>query len=272
MSSDDLCRMLRAFPALLRLSVEDDRRRALLLAGAAALAVLTRVALLPAALVLIVWPVVAAAQERRGRAAKAAALGLLVFALLLSPWVARNARVLGAPVLTSDTGRSLWLGNNPQTFSVYPAQSIDRAEERAWAALPESTRAEVRALGGDELASDAWFRAQAIGWIRAHPGAAFAGGLRKAWAAYGPWFSPQGSLLKQLVHAATWTPVAILALASAWRHRRRWRELAPIGFAFALLALQSAVFFGHSAYRLYLDPWAIVLASGWLAVRAKGEG
>ena len=44
------------------------------------------------------------------------------------------------------------------------------------------------------------------------------------------------------------------------------------GFAFALLALQSAVFFGHSAYRLYLDPWAIVLASGLLAIRAKGEG
>ena len=240
---------------------------AALLGAVGALAVLTRVALLPSVAALAVWPVPAAGSGRRGRAARLAALSLLVLALGLSPWLARNARLLGAPVLTSDTGRSLWLGNNPQTFSVYPERSIDRAEERAWAALPESTRASVRALSGDELASDAWFRAQALEWIRSHPGAALAGGLRKAWATFSPWFSPRGPLLKQLVHAACWTPAALLALASAWRHRRRWREWAPIAIAALLLAAQSAVFFGHGAYRLYLDPWVLVLASGLLAGR-----
>ena len=40
-----------------------------------------------------------------------------------------------------------------------------------------------------------------------------------------------------------------------------------------LLALQSAAFFGHSAYRVYLDPLLIVLASSlataWLPVALR---
>lgn len=242
-------------------------RSALALGSSGALAVLTRVALLPSVAALAAWPALVGRRGERALAARLGALALLALALGLSPWLARNAARLGAPVLTSDTGRSLWLGNNPQTFSVYPRQSIDRAEERAWAALPEPVRADVRALGADELRSDAWFRQQALSWIRAHPGRALAGGLRKAWATFSPWFSPRGSLAKQLVHAALWTPAALLALLSAWRHRRRWREWGPIALAAALLALQSAVFFGHSAYRLYLDPWVLVLASGLLARR-----
>lgn len=251
--------------------VERPRAAALAFGLACALGVLTRVALLPSVLVLMAWPALVAARSERRRQAGWAAVSLVLFALTLSPWLVRNHRLLGAPVLTSDTGRSLWLGNNPETFSVYPEQSIDRAEERAWLAMPESERAEARALGDDELASDAWFRARATAWIAEHPGEAFVGGLRKAWAAFSPWFSPVGSLPKQLVHVVTWTPAALLALASAWRHRRRWRALAPIGFCLALFALQCAVFFGHSAYRLYLDPWVIVVASGLLAAKRGSE-
>ena len=263
-----------ALAACLRLSdprSQASGRTALLLGVAGCLAVLTRVALLPSVLLLLAWPVLAAARDARPRALRLSALSLLVLALGLTPWLLRNARTLGAPVLTSDTGRSLWLGNNPQTFSVYPARSIDRAEERAWAALPAAARSEVLALAGDELESDAWFRARALTWIGEQPGAALLGGVRKAWAGVSPWFSPTGSLAKQVVHAVTWTPAALLALVSAWRHRRRWRLLAPIAFSLSLFALQSAVFFGHSAYRLYLDPWVLVVASGLLAVRKAAE-
>lgn len=233
----------------------------------AALAVLTRVSLLPTVLMLIAWPVVVARRETRTRSLRLAALALAVLGLALAPWLARNASVIGAPVLTSDSGRSLWLGNNPETFSVYPQRSIDRAEERAWAAIPQATRAELRALSDDELASDAWFRARALGWIGENPRAALVGGLRKAWAGFSPRFSPAGSVPKQLVHALTWTPAALLALASSWRHRRRWRVLAPIGLSLLLFAFQSAVFFGHSAYRLHLDPWVIVVGSGLFVAR-----
>jgi 4-amino-4-deoxy-L-arabinose transferase-like glycosyltransferase len=231
------------------------------------LAVLTRVALLPSVVCLIAWT----ALVRRDRRLVLAGVGLGALSLVLAPWLARNATRIGAPVLTSDTGRSLWLGNNPETFSVYPRASIDRAEERAWAALPETARAGVRDLADDELAQDAWFRGQALDWIIANPAAAAVGGLRKAAATFSPWFNPRGSPAKQVVHLLTWTPAAILAVGAAWRQRRRWRELGPVGLSLLLLAAQSAVFFGHSAYRLYLDPWVLVVASGWLA-RREGSG
>jgi 4-amino-4-deoxy-L-arabinose transferase-like glycosyltransferase len=257
-----------AMASCLRLADEDSTERmrtSFVLGLAGVLAVLTRVALLPSVLMLCVWPLVTATRAGRGRALSLAAVSVFVVVAGLAPWLARNARVLGAPVMTSDTGRSLWLGNNPQTFSVYPERSIDRAEERAWAAIPEATRAEARALASRELESDAWFRARALDWMRANPGEAFTGGLRKAWASYSPRFNPAGSAAKQIVHALAWTPAALLAILGIWRHRRRRRVLAPIGFSVLLLAMQSAVFFGHSAYRLYLDPWVILLAASLLA-------
>ena len=178
---------------------------------------------------------------------------------------------VGSFVLTSDTGRSLWLGNNAQLFEVYPRQSIDRAEERAWTALPEETRAAVRDQGHDEFAQDAWFRGEAQRWIRANPGDAAVGALRKAWASFSPWFNPRGSLLKQLVHAFSYGPVALLALAALYRHRARLRETGFIVACCALLAAQSAMFFGHSSYRAYLDPLLVVLAASWFAPRARPD-
>jgi MYXO-CTERM domain-containing protein len=95
-----------------------------------------------------------------------------------------------------------------------------------------------------------------------------AGGLRKAWATFSPRFNPRGSPIKQAVHVSTWGPVALLALAALVAFRRRWRELLPIPLCALLLAAQSAIFFGHSGYRTYLDPLFIVLAAGLVASRA----
>ena len=232
--------------------------------AAAAAAVLVRVALLPTALVLLAWPLLGTARRR----VALAGVSLLALGIGLTPWLARNARVVGRPVLTSDGGRSLWLGNNAQLFEAgYPRVSIDRAEVQAWFALPPATRQHVQELGRDELAQDAWFRAEATRWIRANPGDALSGALRKAWASFSPWYSPRGTLVKQLVHLATYGPVALLAFAALLRHRARWRELGMLAACAALLAAQSAVFFGHSAYRAYLDPVLILLACSWITAR-----
>lgn len=248
---------------------DHDRWRAALLGALAAAVVLVRVALLPSVIALALCLLVGA---RKGRdRVVLASIALVVLQIGLLPWRLRNAHVVGRPVLTSDTGRSLWLGNNPETFSIYPRQSIDRAEERAWIALPEATRASVRALGSDELAQDAWFRARAMDHVRADPAGAVAGGLRKAWATFSPWFNPAGSLAKQWAHLLSYAPVAALAMIALVRLRSRWRETLPFVALVALLALQSAVFFGHSGYRAYLDPLLIVLASAWFAAAADRD-
>lgn len=251
-----------------RLSVKERRLDPLSAAGAgmlAAAAVLVRVALLPTVVVLLAWPLLCGGNRRRSLLLLL--VGVLTLNAGLLPWRLRNARVVGSSVLTSDTGRSLWLGNNPQLFEVYPPGSIDRAEERAWTALPEATRAAVRSLAHDEIAQDAWFRDEALAWIRAHPGAAAIGAARKAWASFSPWFNPRGSLLKQLIHAISYGPVALLAVASLVRLRSRWRETGIVVACVAVLAAQSAMFFGHSSYRAYLDPLLVVLAASWIAPR-----
>lgn len=250
---------------------EEARRgdvwRAVVLGLVAAAAVLVRVALLPTAIILCAWVLLSA------RPAKQRLLLALVASVALqaglAPWRVRNARVIGSPVLTSDSGRSLWLGNNPQTFSVYPQQSIDRAEERAWTALPEETRAHVR-QAPSELGRDAWFRDEALRFIWAEPVAALGGAARKAWVTFSPWYSPEGSLLKQGLHLVSYGPVAVLALLAGWRRRRErltWMVFTCAG----VLALQSAVYFGHSGYRAYIDPLLIVLAASCFVPRGDAS-
>ena len=67
--------------------------------------------------------------------------------------------------------------------------------------------------------------------------------------------------LGNLVHALSYGPLALLALAGAWRTRRRWRELLPIYPLFAIFAPITAVLWGHSSHRSALDVYLIVLAA-----------
>jgi len=260
--------LLACVLASLALSVAKGTRRgvllAMLLGALGALAILARVTLLPAIVALVACAAWRCAGARATRLLRAG-IALAVMLAGLAPWMLRNARLIGAPVLTSDAGRSLWLGNNAQLFDVYPRASIDRAEERAWAALSDEQREEVRALSPSELEQDAWFRAEALRWIGAHPGAALVGAARKAWAVFSPWQNPRGSMAKQVVHLVAYGGLAALALVSSWRQRRRWRELLPIILPLLMLALHSAIFFGHSAYRAYGDALLAILASAVLA-------
>ncbi|MEM7247627.1 MAG: hypothetical protein AAF533_19980 [Acidobacteriota bacterium] len=229
------------------------------------LAVLTRVALLPTVVVLTAWMVLPWPGPRRSGWWRPLVVTFAVLGLTLSPWLVRNHLRLGKPVLTSDTGRSLWLGNNPHTLSVYPNQSIDRAEERAWSAVPEVEQDVLEARAEEELLADDWFRQRALAHLRAEPAAAVKRGLVKAWATFSPWRSPRGSTFVQVAHLVGYGGLLLLALATAWRWRARWLEvLLPVGLAMGLLALQSAVFFGHSGYRAYLDLVLLAVAAGLL--------
>ncbi len=49
----------------------------------------------------------------RARAWSPLALAILVCALSVSPWLARNIAVIGWPLITSTTGENLWRGNHP---------------------------------------------------------------------------------------------------------------------------------------------------------------
>jgi 4-amino-4-deoxy-L-arabinose transferase-like glycosyltransferase len=100
---------LVAFSPAEKLAAPPSWKRAMiagLLLGCAVLVRSTAV-LVPAlmALTLVVW--------FRSRAALISATVLLLsFAIALSPWLVRNATLMGAPVLSTNGGPSLWVGNN----------------------------------------------------------------------------------------------------------------------------------------------------------------
>ena len=56
----------------------------------------------------------------------------------------------------------------------------------------------------------------------------------------------------------------ILGLWGMWAARRHWREHLIFYGLFASFALVTAIFFGHTSYRAYLDLYWIVFAAGML--------
>ncbi len=117
------------------------------LCGNAGLALL---AAAPVALLLapMGWP-------QRG---SAAVLTLLVAALVVAPWMLRNQQRLGAPVLNTNGGFNLYLGNNPAADGMF-VSIADTPRGPSWHAL--------RAQG--EVQAAEVLKQEALAWIRAHP-------------------------------------------------------------------------------------------------------
>ncbi|HUQ13746.1 MAG TPA: glycosyltransferase family 39 protein, partial [Novosphingobium sp.] len=223
------------------------------------LAVLTRATIAPFVPVAAAW--LAFVPRRRGGGQWIAAGTLLaVAALTLTPWLAYSQQVTGRASLGTEFGAALFGGNNDRTFSHYPAGSIDASRGEAFAALSADDDAELARLRGDEAATSDWYEARGRAWIAAHPGAAAWGALRKLGAAFGPLPSPRKGAPGNAAHALSYGPIALLALVTAWR-RRRWREHLPIYALFAIFAAITAVLWGHTAHRSFLDVYLIVFAA-----------
>ncbi len=188
-----------------------------------------------------------------------------VGALTVSPWLVRTYGLTGAVTLSTQSGVFLWLGNNPYTFSRYPEESIDRSQAVAMAALSSQEKIELEAVGPNEARVDDWFRNKGLDYIREHPWQTVSNGSRKIADAFGWSFSPRHSFWPNLVHALSYGPVMILGLWGMWAGRGHWREHSIVYAQFLSFAAVTAVFFGATSYRSYLDVYWIVFAAGVLA-------
>src|ERR1051326_7666740 len=186
--------------------------------GAIALTRASVAPFIPLALIWTVW--VGAAGNVRERLNKAA---FIVMALLVTvgPWLIRNWRVSGAPVLSSQTGRALWIGNNSETFSFYPYQSIDRSTAEAAEKLSPEENAEIERLSRDEIRMSRWYQEKGIAFIREHPSLTVRASLRKLIAGFSWKLNPLREPLAQWSYAAFYIPASILGLAGIFRARRR---------------------------------------------------
>jgi len=104
-----------------------------------------------AVLLLAIVPIAALI---RGVRVWGAVLFLLAGALVLAPWIARNARVLGDPVLVTSTGPVFLIGNHPRATGGYapdvPDSMLPRSTDEAVLAR-ESTRNAWRYIAGHPL-------------------------------------------------------------------------------------------------------------------------
>jgi 4-amino-4-deoxy-L-arabinose transferase-like glycosyltransferase len=185
---------------------------------------------------------------------------LLAVAAVSAPWLVRTYHVTGAPVFSSQTGRALWMGNNPQAFSHYPAESIDRSRDEALRNLSDTDRADLQRLANNEIARSNWFAHRALVYMRENPLLILQGMLRKLDAAFSWRLNPFRDPLAQAAYSIAYVPVALLALVGMFLARRR-REVILIAMLFLTFIFVTAVFWAHTSHRSYLDVYLIVFAA-----------
>ncbi|HOC23853.1 MAG TPA: glycosyltransferase family 39 protein [bacterium] len=100
------------------------------------------------------------ASGSRGEKLRLAGCFLAGMLLLLAPWMVRNQHKLGRPLLATNGGYNLWLGNNPA------------ADIEAPCGVPTPPAMDERIIrSGSELYADSLFSATARAYIAAEPGA-----------------------------------------------------------------------------------------------------
>jgi 4-amino-4-deoxy-L-arabinose transferase-like glycosyltransferase len=228
--------------------------------------VLTRATLAPFALFAPIW--LAFIRESGTGAWRQRLRGALLCAsaaaLLVSPWLIRSYVLTGSPALSTEAGLLLWVGNNPYTFSHYPHESIDLSKSTALEALTPQERVEIKAIGHNEAAVDQWFGKKGLEYIGEYPRQTFVNAFRKNAAAFGLLPSPRKSLCPNIVHALSYGLVMTFGLFGMWASRQHWPEHLLFYALFVSFVLVTAIFYGHTSHRAYLDVYWIVFAAAVL--------
>lgn len=161
-------------------------------------------------------------------------------------------------MLSSQTGRALWIGNNSQTFSHYPGESIDKSEGSAYSTLTPSETTFVNALS--ERDASRWFMRRAVSFVRTNKKATAIAAGRKVVAGFSWTFSPAHSYFAESAYGLSCAPIALLGMVGmALNLRKKGTQLVVLFFvAFTIV---TAVFWAHTSHRSHLDVYLIVFAA-----------
>lgn len=204
-------------------------------------------------------PAPLSARLRRG---VPAALPMVV---LLGGWALRNERLIGTPVLSTESGLSLWIANNPLTMSVLPHQTVDLIEDRAFRALGAEDQQAIASLEQDPAAQDAYYRRLAWSYVLAWPVDTLSAGVRKAFFGSMGWLTPAREWPVQLGYALIYVPLNILALVGLRRARPLSGPHALITLLVVSFVFTTAVFWSHTSHRSFLHVFEIIYAASVIA-------
>jgi 4-amino-4-deoxy-L-arabinose transferase-like glycosyltransferase len=233
-----------------------------ILAGlAVALALLTtaRIALIVPG--VLAWTALSAGPTRSSRLRNAVSVALPVV-ILVGGWLVRNARVVGAPVLTTESGQSLWVANNAWTLDHIPSETIDLSVRDSYAALTPPERATLVSAGEDEVAADRIVGRWGRQFIVAHPVLFVGRAALKVAVPLVAYLSPARRPLVEAAFALVYLPLHVAAVIGAWRVRSRGSaHVLPYTILLAFL-ITTGVFWAHTSHATFLDPlWFVYAAS-----------
>lgn len=221
---------------------------------------LIRASVAPAVLIGLFWAVIWGMSGTISNRLKKAAFLVLAVVLMLGPWLIYTYRVTGAPVITSQNGLALWMGNNPYTFSHYPAESMDRSAAEARRNLSPADRAEMAQRAGDEIAESNWLWDRGLQFIVANPGHFVTSALRKIAAGFSWRLNPYRSWPVETAYFISYVPVAILGIVGMVLARRQSGTVL-VALLFLSYIAVTAVFWSHTSHRSHLDVYWIVFAA-----------
>lgn len=227
----------------------------------------------PTGLPMFEWALVAVALHsgvtRRVRFSRAA-MAAFAFALVVMPWYARNASVVGGWVLTTHGGITFLQGNNEKVASVpqwrggaAPLEVLPRFDEMA--KLDEVSRDRLAwELGRDYLRMNWRDVPRVVGWkmvrfwrLKSDMGLS---GIRSGW-----WWSKDSTLGRLaaevdlgFVYALVVIPLFVAGLIVT---RRRWRDLALVYGVVVVHTAVAAMFFGSLRSRTPIEPVICTMAA-----------
>jgi hypothetical protein len=176
--------------------------------------------------------------------------------VVAAPWMARNMQLIGAPILNTNGGFNLYLGNNPAATGWF-VSIADTPRGPSW----EELRKE-----GEVRASETLKR-EAIAWIKGHPGEFLELAFKKAVYFWTPPFH-QGKGQVSTAEATVRTMWAIeflllisASLGSVFVRRLRNRQLAILWVAIGSYTAVHMLFYVIFRYREPIMPVLCVIAA-----------
>jgi 4-amino-4-deoxy-L-arabinose transferase-like glycosyltransferase len=235
-------------------------------------------------LVVLILPLIALWWWRNKGLRAAAWLSIVLavgFAIFPLPWIVRNTRLHGAfTLISTNDGSNLYQGNNPCA-----ADYLLRGWDVQWS-VGSTGCVPAQPQGLPELEEAAWFRDQALTYLRSHVSdwpRLFGSKLLNLWSVeimprgVPPTASMQDQLVLQyeqpafqvarVVHLVYFTPLLILAFIGLWRTLRDGRSIGPLLSVPIAITIAYVIYHPSTRYRSPADPFVFVFAAyavAWL--------
>jgi 4-amino-4-deoxy-L-arabinose transferase-like glycosyltransferase len=186
-------------------------------------------------------------------------LGIVIVLIATSvtvPWLIRNDRVVGAPVLNTNGGFNLYLGNNPAATGWF-ISIADTPRGQTWNAMRDQS----------ELNATETLKREAVNWVRVHPEKFLSLALRKAiyfWLPPVHKIDSKSSFSEMSVRGAwvlEFIVVVVAALAGLTQRELRNSQTAILWAAIGCYTAVHMLFYVIFRYREPIMPLMVVMSA-----------